>query len=560
MDEIKNNALSEPDDTDGSSPKDEAADALASFLSRDNTKDDEKKKKTSPLKWILIGAAAVAVLVGVLLLVNRIPAADEEEDIVPDAEIALSVDDNGEHQADVPAAENAPDEPAQNGAGTLLSYYPADISRIDVKNENGSFFLELSSVTVTDDDGDESEETVYTLNGSIPDDRLQPGVPDELATDASSLAFSSVVSLGKQLSDFGFDAPKATVNVTYTDGTTALVTVGGEAPGEAGTYITFGSSETVYLVTDDAVDSFFYTANDFISLTVTESADDTSSAFSKLTISGSRYEKPIVIEPNADEALSCSYLVTSPKKMFADETESADIAGAILGLYAEEVTAFDLSSAEAEKFTGSPYAKIEAVYPDATIVLYAQEPDDSGKTEIYYPKTNVVYAIDLGAVEWVNTSLEKLTPETVLGIKKTAVKNISVTIDDMVYSFDVETKTDTVENDDGETEEVTTTTARFGDKTLSDENFSIFFQNLTAMKNVKKADETVSGSGDAMLTVTVSYTTGRKPDTFTALRTDGTKCPILLNGDSVGLVYKNYITKFIACTEALAAGETVTSF
>ena len=380
-------------------------DALESFLSRENTEKSPKKARGNKKSVIILIAAAltVAALTAAIFVINSLPTAESGEDSYVEAKLTADVDDQGLHTARVPL--NSDGEPQQNGSGSLLSYVPSQIELIEVKNADGSFTVSAHT--------HEGEATEYTLVG-YEDFALQTGMPDNVANDAAQLSFSTVASTGGNIADFGLDSPRAEVKVSFTDSTKAVIRVGGEAPASAGTYIAFGDSDEVYLVSDDAVDSFLYKLTELISLTVTESAESVDdSALTRLTLSGSRYPESIVIEPNDDEDdTEHSYKLTAPEHTLASEYAAADIAGSIRGLYASEVAAVISSDSElADYGLDKAFAEVKAEYPDITIRLRASEPDDSG--DVYLidltGNTRVIYKIQLGAVSWANTSLEALT-------------------------------------------------------------------------------------------------------------------------------------------------------
>lgn len=524
----------------------EAYDALESFLHREQEQKPLKKpsKMNRNVLILIIAVAAVALLVGAYFIIRNLPVAQSTQDNYIEAEMSATVDEAGVHQADVVTDDG---EMRQNGVGTLLGYTPSQIEEINVENTAGTF-----TVTAHTPDG---EATEYALAGyeNYP---MQEGIADAVANDAAYLAFSKVASADGALSDFGLSAPRATVRVKYTDGTSAMIRVGNEAAAEAGVYVAFGDKSTVYLVESDSVDSFFYSALDFISLAVTDAAEDAdTSEFSTLTISGTHYPDDIVIEPNTDEAINAAYVVVSPKKMFADNVESYDIAGSIRGLYAEEVICVAPSGGQLSSYgLQKPYARIKAVYPDTTVTLMASAPGDDGLVNLYNPDKNIVYTIQVGAVTWASTDIKALTPETVLDINKEAVKGITVKTGGKSYSIDVTTVTEQVENDEGEYEDITTTTATCGDTRLSPENFGIFFQNITDMKNLGMTDSTAEKEA---VVITVSYTTGRKKDTIGVYTSPSSTYPLALNGEIIGAVSKSYAEKLITSTEALVKGESL---
>ena len=524
--------------------------ALESFLGREPAPEKNKKsggKKSRRNLIILIASAvAVAVLIAVIVIVNNQPAPRSTEDLFPQAEFRSSVDEFGVHEAEVPTNEKG--EPRNNGEGSLMDYTPSDIVSVKVANSDGSY-----TVIPHHHSG---EATEYTLEG-LENFALQTGMPDNVANDAAALSFSTIAGVGKDPADFGLAAPRATVTVSFSDGTSAVIKVGDEAPASAGTYISFGSYDTVYLVADDAVDAFFYKLTDFISLTITKAADTVeNSEFKRLTLSGSRYPETVVIEPNTDDAVNYSYKVTSPRKMFAAPYASADIAGSIRDLYAEEVAAIVSSDSELSGYgLSSSYAEAVAEYPDTTIRLRVSAPDGEGYVYLLNESNggNVVYKIQVGAVSWATSSLDALIPDTVLRVNSEALSSVKLTADGKTYEVKVDVKTQDVENDEGETESVTTVEAYYGKKRLSDDSFNIFFQNLSNLPN----NSSVGGAtGSKLLELSYSYNNGRSSDAVVIYDAGSTACPVTLNGEVTGSTSKSYASALIENIKAIAQGKT----
>ena len=523
--------------------QEETDEALSSFLNREQKPEKAPKKKVKPLLLIIIGLAVVAALVVTLILVNnQIPEYDDIE--LTEASIELSVGEDGLHEAKVNTDENG--NILENGSGALLSYVPADITEINVENTDGSFTVKSSTP--------EGQATVYTLVG-FEDFEMQDGIADEVANVCADLQFIEIASAGGDLKDFGLDDPRATVTVNYSDDTRAVIRVGNNAASELGVYIAFGSSDAVYLAGADDVKPLLYSVNEFISLAITDTNEDSDNAeFSTLTISGTHYDEPITLEPNKDEAIDASYVVTAPKKMVANATESYDIAGSIRGLQAEYVICANPSDSQLESYgLSDPYATVKASYPDTDITLHSSAPDDAGLVYIYNPDKNVVYQIQLAAVSWANTSLDLLTPEYITQIKLAAVSKIEFKAGDSSYTFDVSSTTETTTDDSGTEQQVTTTVAKYDGEELNEGYFNIFFQNLNGIKN----QGPVEGSGDEVMEFTVSYSTGRDPDTVKVYKADNAAYAVELNGDKIGSASKNYIDQLIKSADSLAKGEAV---
>lgn len=533
-----------------------AEEALDRFLSREN-ESGIKSKQPSPkrnLIVILVAAAVVAALTGVIIFLNNKPETKStpSEDLYTEAWTIATVDEAGLHTVTVPT--DAAGEPQKNGSGTLIDYVPARISGIHVENADGSFTIEAHT--------HEGEATEYTIKGyeGLP---LEPGIPDDVANDAAALQFQTIAGVGKNPADFGLEEPRATVWVSYTDGTSARINVGSEAPSSAGVYLSFGDAGTVYLVDSEAVDSFFYRPADFISLEVTDAADSVeNAAFRRITLKGSRYPQPIVLEPNTDQAVNYYYQMTSPNRMFTDAVMSGDIAGSIRDIRAENVIAVNDGSEDAETFlshfglNGEGYAEVTAEYPDATIRLRASAPDGEGYVYLVNlddPKIGkrVVYQIQIGAVSWASASLDRLTPDTILSVSRTAIGNITASADGKTYSIDVDTRTQTVETDTGDTEEVTTTEAYYNDKLLGDDSFTILQQNLSGMPNDGPAAD---ADGTALLEIRYTYTTGRAPDVLRITDVGTKEAAVTLNGSPVGTTPMSYVSTLIENLHDIDAG------
>lgn len=550
-----------PDQTEEISVKasNDADAALDSFLSRESTPQKPKKpvnRKFNRNMIILLAAVIViAVLTGVIITLNNQPYPQSTEDLYVEAFTIASLDEVGQHEVIVPT--NSGGDPQQNGSGTLIDYVPSLIESIRVENSGGSFTV-LSHTH-------EGEATEYMLKG-FESFSLQTGVADAVANDASNLLFLTIAGVGKDLSAFGLDTPRATVSVTFTDGTSARILVGNEAAASAGTYVAFGNRDAVYLVADDAVDAFFYTPADFISLAITDSPDTTdNAAFKRIAISGSHYPGTIVLEPNTDTAVNYYYRTTQPREMFADAVMSADIAGSIRGLYAENVVAVNADGSDTASFlapyglSGSGYAEVIAEYPDTTIRLRASAPDSEGYVNLVNlndPVTGgkVIYQIQIGAVSWASASVDALIPDTVLSVSRTAIGNITLTADGKTYSIDVDTKTQEVTNTDGDTEEVTTTEAYLDDKRLGEDSFLILYQNLSQLPNKGLVDSD-SPLNTKLLEIRYTYTTGRSADTLVLYDDGSGNIPVALNGVIIGSTPRSYANALIGNLSDIASGK-----
>ena len=562
---LNENEVTTPEEvTENTTENTEQADALSSFLEREtsdvmNKKDDKKPTKLSKTaKWFIIAAVAIVLITAIIVALVTIPATKTDKEFDPGTPVTLTVDENGEHQANVQL--NSKGKLDNNSYGTLTEYTPSDIAKIEVENSSGTFtILAETPRTINEETGEEeTDATIYTLVG-FDDTALKTGGPDTIANDVASLTFNSVADpVGDKASDFGFDNPRAKVKTTYNDDTTATIIVGDEAPSQAGTYVMFGDSEVVYVVANDAVDGLLFSVLDLITLEINTAASTTENAeFESLTLKGEAYGTTIELRPNDDKAIDTTYKMIAPKNMFISEIEAANITGAVRGLSGTEALCVNPSSSQLSQYgLSSPYAELSAVYPDTSVHLRVSKPQNDMVNII--ADSNIIYSIEASRIPWIYTTLDKLTPDTVINPNFESLSSIEVTDSSGTYVFDITTKSESVDTTEGGQEEVTSTTARYNGKKLDSDNFYVFYQNISAMENAGKAND--SGSDTVALQIKLSYSTGRPTDTITIYETGNTKYVAQLNGNIQSLVYKSYCTKFSQSVQDLIMGKTVGSF
>lgn len=483
-----------------------------------------KKKKT-----LIIVIIAALVLAGVMVLLIFLPkgSSDNEAATIDEgAAMKNSTDKAGMHQAMVETKPNG--EIKNNSYGTLIDNVPADIKSIHVENKKGT--LDVSANTP------KGEATVYTLKG-FEDYSLQTGIPDQVANAAANLKFTKVVSAdGSKKSEFGLDKPRATVTVTYVDKTTAKFIVGSDAPQEAGTYVQFGTEPTIYLCDSETVSAFDLGVNDFMDLNINDAAENTeNNEASSITISGSGFSGEIVLEPNKSDKNSASFLITSPSKGYANESESSIISGGIRGLYADSVELVNPSSDQLKKLgLSDPHAKITAVYPDETIKLIGAKPGSDGKVYIMKDGGTIVYKISADKVAWTDTSYEKLVSDYVINPKMSSLTGVSVKTD-KTFDFELNTETSTKTDDEGEETTTTTTTVKYDGKEVDLGKFTTYYDDLSLIKLADVKSKSYSGSPE----ITVTYTYDDDSADTAEFYPAGNEYYIaVLNGEAAGSCYK----------------------
>ncbi|MEE0265800.1 MAG: DUF4340 domain-containing protein [Acutalibacteraceae bacterium] len=539
--------------------------------SKKSEKRKDSKKPAKNKKPLIIGASILLIavaLVGVYFVVDKkVPTqADDTSPTYP-------TDENGQQYATDLKGNKIDSEKDSNGnilvAGieTLIDHVPADIQTVQVTNEHGSFELHSETPTEvsTDANGQETVTTgatVYTLVG-YEEATLESGKPDAIANDAAAVTTTNIVDItGKNPEEYGLTKPRATAKIKFKNGNERTVFVGNEAPGATGVYIKVNGDEAIYLVAVESVDAFLYKATALLDPAVTTAADtDENATASKVTISGSNFPKTLEFIPNDDETVpSAYYKMTAPTTGFANISNSTAVLGSLRSVTAEEVLAFNPSKADLKAQNvdlDAPYAELNATFGDTVIHLYASAPytqEEVTRVNLYSPDTKMLYSISDTKVAWVTTTYEAMQYEHILKADIDYIKNIEVTAKGKAYSFDISKETKV----DAEGNETIQTTVKHGDKAIDSSKFDIFFANLESAQVYSAKTGNVSGNAD--LTVKVTYNTDKPAETFTFYKGDAGKYNFSANGTTlVGDVFDTYVTSIIEDVALLAQNKNIDS-
>ena len=483
--------------------------------------------KTKTLLIVVI-AAIVAIIVMLVLLFLPKGGTDSDSATVDEGvKIELSTDEKGMHQAVI--GRDAFGNVENNSGGTLMEYVPADIKSMHVENNSGSFDITAHTP--------EGEATEYTLVG-YEDFDIQSGVPDRMASAASSITFSMVAGEDKGGSEFGFDKPRATVNVEYTDGTSAVIIIGNDAPQGKGTYIKFGDGKDIFLADTDTVSIFDYSITDLIDKNITESASSTVAENAQVKVMEMKVGgESITITPYTGDKYNTHYWMTEPSERFANEGEASRIEGCVRGLLADSVVMVNPSDGQISEL-GLSHASMHAEYPDVTIDLRASAPDSEGKVFVMVEGKSVIYRMSADKVAWADTSLEKLKCEYVLYPKMTALKGLSVNNRD----FTLSTRESHTTDDEGNESTTTITTVYEGTEEIQLADFQGFYDAVSMMELADIDEGSTGGSPDMTIRYTFDDDTS---DTVELYNAGDSKYVAVVNGGTVGRARKSDVTRVL---------------
>ncbi len=524
---------------------------------------------------IIIAGVALVLIVALILVVVLVPWGESSNgvgEIDPGTDMILSTNEDGMHTAQVKT--NAKGEVENNSYGTLLSYKPAQIEKIEMSTKEGNYTFLLS--TPVNADGT-TEATVYTLEG-FEDYDLAATNPSLLASAVCFVEFTQVADLtGENAAEYGFDAPVSEAKVYYNDGTYSVLRMGDNAPGGTSCYIQFGDSETVYVANLSELEPMLLSVTDLFSTAVnTDAANASDDSFDKITLGGTHLSEDVVMVTSTDGSLECFYLMESHGNAPVRTTEGSSIVGSIRNLSASEVVCVNPDAQNLKDYgLSTPYATAKTTYTftdtqydDAgnetskkevkvPISLLASKEDSEGNVFLMEEGGKLIYKIAATSVPWATTSMEKLQSEYVLYPSYTALESVVLKAEGKTYTFKLSTKEVPVTDENGNETVTSENVVTLDSKNIDPDQFYIMYQDLALMET--GGSDSTTKAGDKVLTVTYNYLTDRESDTVVFCETDTQKVIPLVNGERTGYVYSADISAIVKNIPLLASGQEIAS-
>lgn len=272
-----------------------------------------------------------------------------------------------------------------------------------------------------------------------------------------------------RLADFGLDQPAATVQITYTDGTSAEMSIGAEVPSAvtASRYVLWDG--TVRVMYELHVSPFLEGESSFLSRQITPvyDSEDPNYRVTYLSVTGAGRDKPLTIEQTGTSDYGQgmklnNYEITSPVEGTFDLSKE-DYLTSFFGISAKSVAAIHPSDADWEKYgLSEPYASVDAKYQDldtnkeTEIHFDASKPGDDGTMYVAVDGVDLIYQCkeptgatssqDTSAVNgeeapsgltWMNAKAEELLARTVLTPYMNNVSGIEIQTEDQTCQIEI---------------------------------------------------------------------------------------------------------------------------
>ncbi len=505
----------------------------------------------SKVKGIII-CAVVIVCLGVTLLVLNLTANNDENS----EETSSSVADSEETISLI-----------GNIADDLDNSY---VKMIKVKNENDSFRIDQVK-------SDEWE--IEALSGIDQSNTVYSG----FASIAACLSATDIIEEeASDLSKYGLSDPSVEFTIQFTDDNNTKKTflIGDMSPNNSDYYLCEKGDNTVYTVSSGNLSYFFYTKEDFISLTMLESpeSDDDYPDYIKEVISDKGLDYNIVLE-NPEERvsyMSSAQVMTEPIYAYLDATNSTEITHGMWGLTASAAVKAHPGKKDFKKYgIDDPITKVALYTSDGTYTLsvgdpvYAKDSDgkDTSEVEYYYAYLDgvsgkdVVFKVSADSLPWVGVKPSDFISSLMTYNAATDLK--SVTVDDgeekTVFKLRSIVDPDAEDDEDDENDEDEEPTMKLESVKLNGEDLDVeawkgWYQYLLQCPTTEvyfTEPET-----ECYLTISINRNDGNK-DVLKFFKDTNRRTIVKLNGKTSYRIESSYVKKLLSNMELAIEGQEI---
>lgn len=475
------------------------------------------------ITYIIIAGVVLAVLIGAIIFLLTMP--DNEEDST---------------------------DTSSNTATTLIEQATSNIEKIVVKNSGGTYTLmgydakiestvessgETSIVTTTEMIFTMQEHSTYLIDKDK---------SDSLAYDCANLVASKVVNTNNNPdSDYGLDNPRATVTVSFSDGSEKTIKVGNNVPGDESAYIRMGDSNKIYVVSLDSINSMLVEKLQMFDKTVFSSLED-DETLDLLSVSGSGRKSELKLERNSFSNIS-EYYLSSPISAACDEDKMESLCDSTLfPLVADSVAAIDVKESDLSKYgLDKPYYTLDTKTSTHTYKLLVSKPDEDKNCYIMLDDAEIIYKVESSVIDFMSGDGSDLISETVFYPNESKLNSAVISYGNNKDNYIL--KHTVTENNKGE--DVTTTEISLEKTSIQANLFNKFMGNLSVLSRTEKIPE-YDKEAEPVLSVSVTYTDDTE-DSLVIYKGEK-KAVIVLNGTAVGTVELETAEKLLNCAKSLA--------
>ncbi len=436
-------------------------------------------------------------------------------------------------------------EPPPQGSGeehTLLQKQMAEVASVTVRNRHGSY-----TVTQTADGA-----AVHDLPPALVNLEYVAMLLDEV----SDIRYLQTVEENPaSLALYGLDAPEATVEAAYTDGSSLRLQIGAEEPVSGGRYFKTAESPAVLLMKNNRTIRFTMPVERYINYVIIEpnSSPSILNVVQDITFSGSMLPRPIVLKAvlaGREDILraaasfgAATHIMVEPGLHEADQTELIRLAESLMGLISEGVVAYNCTP---EQLAGygfdQPALQVEFDYKNGKDAPAGHHLLKISTLEGGYIATlddfGVVYRI--APVAFTTVSYEALALRWFLSPFITDVAELEISFGPERHLFALS----------GDTAQALTATREGA--TLDSELFRRYYNLVVSAAASEMLPEAVTPGGSPLATVRFGYKDPLKPDdTLRLYRGDARRLLVEVNGVCSFAMREQYLEVLQTATKNL---------
>lgn len=496
-------------------------------------------------KALIAGAACVVLAIAAVVLLLTAPKKERE------SSSETSVSQSQEVQITNKSADN--------------------VLAITVKNEHGSFTFNRKTRASSSEDGTVAASYYWTSDELLGVGQSDSAVRSFIGGFASLNANSVVEENADDLEKYGLKSPRATVSVSFDDGTKTELYFGIENPSNTST-VYFREGNRVMLTYTNGVSGAFKDIKDYANLLITKALGDDEQV-DYITITRKDLEEPIEIRymseleaARDDENYVVSTLnthrFTSPYNAEINVLKGGTLVGGVCGLTMKECVYLE---ANAENLAScgldDPFCTVKFSYggEERTLLLGNKAKqvvsESSSDTPQLYEVTGYyatlvgvpgIFVISTQAAPWYDFNSADYVSARPLSPYIYGCESVEICVSGKVYTFEI--------NAEGKT-------ASLGGKTLDGENFRKFFEQLAG--SIGEEVYTGEVAGEPAVSVKFTYTDdyaklyGAKENTLGFYGESERKNIVTLDGKPIFKVRSVYVERLLENIQKLENGEDV---
>lgn len=500
------------------------------------------------IRNLIIGGIVLILLVGVLLLLKFLPqnTATEEESSTT-SYTSTSVE--------------------------LFTKEQSELSQIQLENDAGS-------VVLHQEQQGEDEDPLYTVDGLEGIDMNTQ--PSSLFDSLDSVFANQMVEENPtDLAKYGLDSPRATITVTYTDGSSNVLHIGDTLPTGTGCYGQLNDSSTVYALSSTIAPFADMVLTDFVDTTVIETweapeatesnpSPATEPEIRSMSVTGGTLTETLGDIPftfvmgEYDETLAgygmsgSTWTITSPVHASLHNDNTSAIREGVQGVTAVDVAAIHPDEATlAEYGFDDPYATVDFNRDGEDFHLTVGNSDGNGSRYVMTDGKDVIFVVTEDDLPWISIDLSKTFSSLIYLPYIDDVSQVDLMLNGETYTFEMELSEPEEPEEGEEPEDPTLGRVIYNNEELNLDNYRKMYQFfLSAPAEEIALDQDLEGC-EIIASITYHYHDDpSRTDTIDFYQISDRRVALGLNGDITFTSRMAYITRLQQNLEKLLNGET----